>query len=97
MHKLKLSIVYIYRDMDGEKDEILDLVNGDINGNSKKEISNGKKEKLVTGSSTSPQDNENDIVLYPIAPKARAQVDEQVDVKISPAFQILDQVIITYL
>jgi len=77
--------------MDDDKEEIFDVVNGDINGNSNEEISNGKNEKLETGDSASPQDNETDIVLYPIAPKARAQVDEQVDVKISPAFQILDQ------
>lgn len=38
------------------------------------------------------QEVEDDIVLYPVAPIERPPTNEQVDVKISPAFQILDEV-----
>ena len=36
--------------------------------------------------------DETEVVLYPVAPKARSQADDHVDVTISPAFQTLDQV-----
>eukprot|EP00112_Aurelia_sp_Birch-Aquarium-sp1_P005509 Seg1627.3 transcript_id=Seg1627.3/GoldUCD/mRNA.D3Y31 product="Coiled-coil domain-containing protein 146" protein_id=Seg1627.3/GoldUCD/D3Y31 len=34
---------------------------------------------------------ETEMILYPVAPKARSQADDHVDVTISPAFQTLDQ------
>ena len=52
-------------------------------------VDDTEKEDKEALSSSSP---EEDIVLYPMAPRAQSQADNQVDVKISPAYQILDQV-----
>ncbi|XP_065059412.1 coiled-coil domain-containing protein 146-like [Rhopilema esculentum] len=51
-------------------------------------VDDTEKDNKEALSSSSP---EEDIVLYPMAPRTQSQADNQVDVKISPAYQILDQ------
>ena len=77
--------------MEEENKDKLHTVKEEIDHSHKKTV-NVKQEELDKGNETPFQEEETDIVLYPVAPKARVPTDEQVDVKISPAFQILDQV-----
>lgn len=78
--------------MDSDHARKLPSVEEEFNGSQNKGATNEKKDPLNETFDQSFQEDETDIVLYPVAPRARAPADEQVDVKISPAFQILDQV-----
>ena len=81
--------------MEGESLHSFDISIEDSDTSSNEEGSD--QQEAPSESAVSPVQGEKEIVLYPIAPKARARTDEQVDVKISPAFQILDQVFGRYL
>ena len=56
---------------------------------SEKEETENEKNNNIQGKAETA---DTEMVLYPVAPKARSQADDHVDVTISPAFQTLDQV-----